>query len=160
MYFKEENFIETANSKTEDYSIVRTWMLPSLMEVLWRNRHREFPQNIFEINDVLRFDPRTESGVANVKKLCMIFSYSKASFSKMKSVVESFLNNLKIKEHKIEEVSVPYYIRGRAGKIIINGKGIGAFGEVSPKVLSSWELEMPVAACEINVDLLFETIKK
>ena len=57
MKIEEKDVIETKNPKTEDYSIIRTWLLPSLLEVLWRNKHREYPQNIFEVGDVVKLNP-------------------------------------------------------------------------------------------------------
>lgn len=160
MKMEEKDVIETTNPKTEEYSILRTWMLPSLMEVLWRNKHRVYPQNIFEVGDVLKFDPRTDSGTSNIKKLCIVLCYSKANFSKMKSIVESILNNFGVKGYKIEEASLPFFIKGRAGRVVIGGKTLGGFGEIHPEVLNSWELGMPVASCELDVNLLFKSINE
>jgi len=159
MKVKEENVIETVKPKTEEYSIVRSWLLPSLMDVLWRNRHREYPQNIFEIGNVIKLSPLSETGAETKRKLAIILSHSKANFSEMKSFVESILSNLGIKGYKIEESSFPCYISGRVAKIVVSGKPLGRFGEIHPEVVSNWELEMPVAAVEMNVDLLFELVK-
>jgi len=157
---KEKDVIETINAKTEDYSIIRSWLLPSLMDVLWRNRHREYPQNIFEVGDVIELDPYSETGAKTMRRLGIILCHSKANFSEMKSLVESVLSNLGIKDYKTEESELPCFISGRAAKIVANNKNLGRFGEIHPEVLSNWELEMPVAACEICVDLLFDLMNK
>jgi phenylalanyl-tRNA synthetase beta chain len=159
MGMEPKDLIETANPKTEEYSIIRSWLLPSLMEVLWRNRHREYPQNIFEVGDVIQLDPHSDTGSKTVRGLSIVLCHSKASFSEMKSLVESVLNNLGIKGYKIEESSLPCFILGRAAKVIFGGKDIGRFGEIHPEVISNWELEMPAAASEFNVDSLFDLIK-
>jgi len=159
MKVKEEDVIETVKPKTEEYSIVRSWLLPSLMDVLWRNRHREYPQNIFEVGNVIKSSPLSETGAETKRKLAIVLCHSKANFSEMKSSVESILNNLNIKGYKIEESSFPCYISGRVAKIVVGGKPLGRFGEIHPEVVSNWELEMPVAAAEMNVDLLFELVK-
>ena len=159
MKMEEKDVIETVNSKTEEYNIVRSWLLPSLMEVLWRNRHREYPQNIFEIDDVIELDKKSETGARTRRGLSIVLCHSKASFSEIKSIIESILNNLGIKKYKIEESKLPCFIQGRAAKIVVDGNDIGRFGEINPEVISNWELEMPAAACEICVDLLFELIK-
>ena len=160
MKMEEKDVIETANPKTEEYTIVRNWLLPSLMEVLWRNRHREYPQNIFEVGDVIELSPSSETGSKAMKRLGIVLCYSKANFSEIKSMVESILSNLGIKDYKIEESTLPCFIPGRAAKIVINEKNLGRFGEINPEVVSNWEIEMPAAACEICVDLLFDTISK
>jgi len=159
MRMEEKDVIETANPKTEEYCIIRNWLLPSLMEVLWRNRHREYPQNIFEIGDVIELAPLSETGAKTMRRLGIIMCYSKANFSEMKSLVESVLNNLDINDYKLEESNLPCFIPGRAAKIVIKNRDLGRFGEIHPEVISNWELEMPAAACEICVDLLFNLIK-
>jgi phenylalanyl-tRNA synthetase beta chain len=160
MLMEEKDVIETANSKTEEYDTVRNWFLPSLMEVLWRNRHREYPQNIFEVGDVIELSPSSETGAKTMRRLGIVLCHSKANFSEMKSTVESILSNLGIKYYKIEESTLPSFIPGRAAKIVINEKNLGRFGEIHPEVVSNWELEMPVAACELCVNLLFDSIKR
>jgi len=159
MLMEEKDVIETSNSKTEEYNIVRNWFLPSLMEVLWRNRHREYPQNIFEVGDVIELSPSSETGAKTMRRLGIVLCHSKANFSEIKSMIESLLSNLGIKDYKIEESTLPCFIPGRAAKIVIKDKDLGRFGEIHPEVLNSWELEMPIAACEICVDLLFDLIK-
>jgi phenylalanyl-tRNA synthetase beta chain len=146
MRMEEKDVIETANPKTEEYSIVRSWLLPSLMEVLWRNRHREYPQNIFEVGDVVKLDPTSDTGARTMRRLGIMLCHSKANFSEMKSMVESILSNLGIKKYKVEESKLPCFIPGRAAKIIVDRKNLGRFGEIHPEVISNWELEMPVAA--------------
>jgi phenylalanyl-tRNA synthetase beta chain len=130
------------------------------MEVLWRNRHREYPQNIFEVGDVLELSPSSETGAKTMRRLGVVLCHSKANFSEMKSMVESILSNLEIKYYKIEESTLPCFIPGRVAKIVINKKNLGRFGEISPEVISNWEIEMPVAACEICVDFLFDLMSK
>ena len=159
MLLKEEQVAETKNPKTEEYSVVRNRLLPSLMEVLWRNRNREYPQKIFEIGEVIKLDAGSETGARTIKNLAIALSHSKANFSEIKSLIESFLKNLGIKEYEIKESTLPYFILGRSADVLVHGKKIGSFGEIHPQVISNWELEMPVAACEINVDLLHELIK-
>ncbi|MCX6822331.1 MAG: phenylalanine--tRNA ligase subunit beta [Candidatus Aenigmarchaeota archaeon] len=158
MKMEEKDVIETANPKTEEYNIVRNWFLPSLMEVLWRNRHREYSQNIFEVGDVIELSPSSETGAKTMRRLGIVLCHSKANFSEIKSMVESILSNLGVKDYKIEESTLPCFIPGRAAKIVINEKNLGRFGEINPEVVSNWELEMPAAACEICVNSLFNSI--
>jgi len=89
-------------------------------------------------------------------KLAGAIAHSKASFSEVKSIVESLLRNLGVK-YEIREISPPYFIEGRVGEIIVNKEKIGEFGEINPKVLTNWELEMPVASFEIDLDRLFNS---
>jgi len=158
MNMKEIKIAETLNPKTQEYCVLRNWLTPSLMEVLWRNRHNEYPQNIFEIGDVIRLDD-SESGASNRKRLSFLLSHSKANFSEIKSHVESILRNLGIEKVKFEETNSPCFIFGRTAKIIANNRVIGRFGEIHPKTILNWQLEMPVCSCEMDVDILFDMIQ-
>jgi len=160
MNMKERPVAEIANSKTTEYSVVRNWLLPSLMEVLSRNKHHEYPQNLFEVGDVVILDPSDETGARTRRRLAIVLCYSKANFSEMKSMVESILKNLGIEGYEIEAFECPCYIPGRAAKFTIDGKTLANFGEVHPSVLEKWGLEMPVTAAEMSVDILFEIIEK
>ncbi|MEM2174782.1 MAG: phenylalanine--tRNA ligase subunit beta [Candidatus Micrarchaeia archaeon] len=155
MNLKEEEIAEIANSKTLEYSAVRNWLLPSLIEVLSRNKHNDYPQNIFEVGDVVILS-NNEIGAETVKKIGIALCHAKASFSEMKSLVESFLDQLGIENYIIEEYEHSSFIPGRVAKVIIRGRDVGFFGEIHPIVLQKWDLEMPIAACELNLNFIFE----
>jgi phenylalanyl-tRNA synthetase beta chain len=159
MNIEEEDVAETINSKTSEYNVVRNWLLPSMMEVLSRNKHNDYPQNIFEVGDVVVL-ANNDIGAEIVKKLTIVLCHSKASFSEIKSVVESLLNNLGIEGYNIEEANHGSFIAGRVAKVVIKGREIALFGEIHPIVLENWGLEMPVTACEMNVNWVFEEIFK
>jgi phenylalanyl-tRNA synthetase beta chain len=159
MNIEEEDVAETANSKTSEYNVVRNWLLPSMMEVLARNKHNDYPQNIFEVGDVVVLSDN-DVGAETVKKLAIALCHSKASFSEIKSIVESLLSNLGIEAYSIDEAEHGSFIAGRAAKILVKGREIALFGEVHPIVLENWNIEMPVAALEMNVNWIFEGIFK
>jgi len=148
---------ETANAKTSEYDVVRNWLLPSLIEVLSRNKHNEYPQNLFEVGDVVSLEDN-DIGNKSMKRLAVALCHSKANFSEMKSLVESILSNVGVNDYGVEESNAPCYITGRAAKFVVNGKVLARFGEINPKVLENWGLEMPAAGGEICVDLLFGLI--
>ncbi|MBU5689190.1 MAG: phenylalanine--tRNA ligase subunit beta [Candidatus Aenigmarchaeota archaeon] len=159
MNVEEEEIAETANSKTSEYNVVRNWILPSLMEVLSRNKHNDYPQNIFEVGDVVVLSDN-DIGAETIKKLGIVLCHAKASFSEIKSIVQSVLSNLGLNDYQIEELEHNSFIAGRTAKIVIKGRDIAIFGEIHPIVLENWNIEMPVAACEFNVNWLFEEIFK
>ncbi|MEM5792994.1 MAG: phenylalanine--tRNA ligase subunit beta [Candidatus Aenigmatarchaeota archaeon] len=157
MNMEERKVAETENAKTSEYNVVRSWLLPSLLEVLSRNKHNDYPQNLFEVGDVFVLDG--EEG-RTMKRLAITLCHSRTNFSEIKSVFESILSNLGIDNYRIEESSAPCYIKGRAAKFLVDGKVLARFGEINPIVLERWGLEMPVAGGEICADLLFELVNK
>ena len=43
------------------------------------------------------------------------------------------------------------FIPGRSGQILLDGQKVGVIGEVHPKVLSNWKIEVPVSVWELEV---------
>jgi phenylalanyl-tRNA synthetase beta chain len=146
--------IEILNPVSSEYDICRTWLLPSLMKFLTSNKHLEFPQNVFEIGDVILLDNEQETKTSTIRKLAGSMSYDEANLTKIKSIIESILNNLNLK-YEIKPFNHPSFIDSRAGEIIVNEKSIGFFGEINPEILEKWGLERPTIAFEINVDDLY-----
>jgi phenylalanyl-tRNA synthetase beta chain len=54
-------------------------------------------------------------------------------------------------EYKIEEIKHSSFIEGRAGRIYVKGKDIAYIGEISPKVLTNFNLNLPVSGFELNL---------
>ncbi len=141
-------FVELKNALTQEYNILRSWLSPSLIEVLSKNKHNEYPQKIFEIAKV--FTPDLEEPF----KLSTVISSKETDFTEIKQLLDSLLLLLDI-QYKIEPIEHSSFILGRIGKIISNNKEVGFIGEVHPSVISSWDLKMPVVAFEIDLTKLF-----
>ena len=54
------------------------------------------------------------------------------------------------KNPKFVSKDYPSFIPGRSAEVIVDNKSIGIIGELSPKVLTNWKIEMPVAIFEIK----------
>jgi len=146
------------NALNAEFSVLRSWMLPSALEVLRTNKHNEYPQRFFAHGSVFaRGD--TDTGVAERGALVMLSSHARADYTEARQVLE-YLARLLDVELTIEDCELPWAIGGRAAKVRVGKADIGVLAEVNPQVLSQWELEMPVAACELSLDALFEAVKK
>jgi phenylalanyl-tRNA synthetase beta chain len=142
---------ETLNAVTPECNICRRDVLPSLMDVLAQNQHREYPQRIFEVGDTIIIDAKSETGAKNVKKLAAAIADTRVSYAQLSSVLDAFMNNIGA-AYKLQPAKHPTFIEGRSASIIVNNKDVGIIGEIHPKVLNNWNLEMPVAVFEVNVD--------
>jgi len=131
------------NPITEDHTCLRSYLMPSLMRILRHNKHRDLPQKIFEIgfiSDEHRTTPH----------LCGMVAASKTSFTEIKSIAESVAREMGI-EYKISSCQYRTFIDGRGAFISSGGKIIGFFGELSPKVITDYEMTHPVMMFEIDV---------
>ena len=124
-------------------TVVRTELLPLLLEFLTINRHRELPQRLFTVGDVV-VDCRTHQQAAGVS------THPDADFSEAYASADAVLHELSI-GYTVKESADPAFIDGRRGDIIVAGKTVGVFGEVNPAVLTAFELEHPVAAFEFDL---------
>jgi phenylalanyl-tRNA synthetase beta chain len=128
---------------SEEYTVVRTEILPLLLEMLQVNRHRELPQRLFATGDVL-FDLRT------MQRLAAVSTHSAADFSEAYANADAVLRELGI-TYVAEVSDDAAFIEGRRTDIIFEGKRVGVCGEIHPSVLTAFELEQPVAAFEIDL---------
>lgn len=128
---------------TIENTVVRTELLPLLLEFLTINRHRELPQRLFAVGDVV-LDCKTHQQAAGVS------THPEADFSEAYATADAVLHELSI-DYTVKESADPAFIEGRRGDIIVAGKKAGVFGEIHPAVLGAFELEHPVAAFEIDL---------
>lgn len=124
-------------------TVVRTELLPLLLEFLTINRHRELPQRLFTVGDVV-LDCTTHQQAAGVS------THPDADFSEAYASADAVLHELSI-DYIVKESADPAFIDGRRGDIIVNGKKVGVFGEIHPAVLVAFELEHSVAAFEFDL---------
>lgn len=141
--------VKIKNPRTEEFTVIRTSAVPTLLGTLANNKKKKIPQKIFELDDIAP----SEKSWENKRSLGIAMLDHQVNFSDMQSVVEALLRNIGI-EYKLKEANNPTFIKGRCGEIIAEGKKIGTFGEVSPEVLNNFGLEYPVVLAEINAEVL------
>ncbi|MFW9993705.1 MAG: phenylalanine--tRNA ligase subunit beta [Candidatus Odinarchaeota archaeon] len=155
-----EPVAEIANPKTTRYKICRTWLTPSLLEILSRNTDFPYPQRIFEVGDVVKIDEEYETGAKNVRKACFAEAGLKTGFNSMKGVLGTISQVLGI-EFELAKLEHPSFITGRAGEVMMVTKDakkvtVGFLGEIHPQVLSNWNLSIPASILELDVEALHD----
>lgn len=141
-----KKIVEIENYMSETYSAVRNSVLPSLLHILGRNLHVEYPQKIFELGECVDAD-RNASTVA---KLAACISDSSVGYEDISSVADALFRMVGI-GYRLEESHDSAFVEGRQAFILINKKPAGILGEINPQVLENWGIDMPVAALEIDV---------
>jgi len=123
------------------------------MDVLANNQHHEYPQKIFEAGDVIILDPACETGARNVKKLAAAIADTRVSYADIASALASLMESAGVK-YELRLAKHPSFIEGRVAEIVVSGRAVGIIGEISPKVLRNWKMDMPAAAFELNIEML------
>lgn len=152
-----EKLVLIKNSATQGYNALRKHIIPSLLNVLSENKHNSYPQRIFEIGTVFEEDETQETKVREETILGIASAGTEEDFTRMKQTISAILNNLDLK-FSFEEFSHEAFIEGRSARIVVDEQEIGFFGEISPLIIESLQLEIPIAACEINTTKLFHII--
>ncbi len=136
-----------------EHNKLRDSLLPGLIKNLTENQHQEYPQNLFEIGRTFHYG-KTETGVEEKTRLSMVLCHEKTDFTELRQMLEVLMVALGL-SMSVKESQHPSFIEGRLGTIVIEGNEVGVLGEIHPAVLTQWELTVPVAALEIDMEKLF-----
>ena len=150
--------IELANPTSKEFDVLRTWLIPSMIEVLGSNLHNEYPQNIFDIGTIFK-KGKTDTGVKEADRLAVALCDEKSDFTSIKQALDYLMKMIDVK-YEVRECECNSFIPGRVGRVSVNGKDVAYIGEIAPEVLANWEINMPVASFELNLTDLFGAIKK
>ncbi len=142
--------VEIENPISKEYSILRTWLVPGLMEVLEENKLHKLPQRIFEVGDVVILDEKSETGAINIKRAAAASIGEDIDFTYIRSVAEALLREFNM-DLNVESFKHPSFLEERTAKFTVNGEIQGFVGEVHPEVITNFDLEHPVAAFEIDL---------
>lgn len=152
MLQEEKEHVQVAKPISVEGTMIRTSLLNTLLEFLEDNKAEDLPQKIFEIGDVLYLDDSTQFNTRSGKKLAAAVCHSNANFTEIKSIMTSVLSNLGY-TMEISSSENPSFIKGRVSDVkgsSKNGNIKGVFGEISPEVITNFDLEYPVIAFEIE----------
>ncbi|MBU4503029.1 MAG: phenylalanine--tRNA ligase subunit beta [Nanoarchaeota archaeon] len=151
------DYIELENPKNVKYNALRSWMIPSLLQVIKSNKHHEFPQKIFEMGTIFKRAPKEETGIKEMDRLGVVISGNKANYTVIRQVLDSLFAAMNL-EYSIEETEHGSFIPGRVARVGVKGKGVAYIGEIHPEVIDNLAIEMPIAAFELNLTDLYNLI--
>ncbi len=158
--------IKLLNPLVEEQSVMRTVLLPGLLETAARNASfRILNLRIFEIRRVylpkidreLPDEPLHIGGLLSGMRNCEGWNQEKSSvdFYDAKGVVENLLEQFNIHGASFSGTSPEaFYHPGKASTIICNGETIGTLGEIHPTVQENYGLEKPCYYFELDFEKL------
>lgn len=157
MNLKEMKIVEVENPVSKNWSVFRTWITPCLIEFLSKNTNQEYPQQIFEIGEVVIFDKAAETRTSNPTRLAWAKADKTADFTEAKQALDFLMRSLGVK-YKIKETTHDSFIKGRVGRVYVNKKAVAYLGEINPAVLNNFGIEMPVCTFELNLTELIKEV--
>tara|TARA_B100001750_G_scaffold247986_1_gene276054 strand:+ start:2137 stop:3897 length:1761 start_codon:yes stop_codon:yes gene_type:complete len=145
------------NPITIEHTILRQYLLPSLLRLLAANRHNELPQRVFELGSVVRDHH-------NKDRMAWACAEVGTGFTGAKGITQAFLRDLgsdsmelEITYHSIPDGEGPW-LSGRGAYVSIRDEIVGAIGEIDPSVAELFELKVPIQAGEFDVEALMRLI--
>ena len=149
---REEPIVVTTNPRTKDYSVLRNALFPILMDFASLNQHADFPQRIFEVGDVVVPNESKETRTDQIPSVCGLVTDVKVNITELMKDIGYLLRNLDLDgKFKFVTCTDSTFIKGRTAQIVVNGKIVGLFGEVTPEVLNNFEITSPIVAFEIQL---------
>ena len=151
--------IELANSISSDYNVLRSWIIPSLMEILSNNKHHEYPQKIFTIGTIFKKNDKFETNIEENQRLAVAIASEKTDYTAIRQVLDYLFRCMGLK-YEIIEAEHNSFIEGRVGRALISGKKVAYIGEINPRIITNWQLEIPVTTFELNLTELYRIINR
>ncbi|OUN83836.1 phenylalanine--tRNA ligase subunit beta [Flavonifractor sp. An52] len=144
------------NPLGEDTSIMRTTVLPSMLEILTRNyNYRNQNVRLYEVGRI--YLPGGEDGLAVENKVLSMGAYgSDMDFYALKGCVEAILKDLRAEDVHFEVPSEtnPSYHPGRVADVYAGDQRIGVLGQVHPLVAQNYGVDAQFYCAELELNAL------
>lgn len=160
------NVIKLQNPLSEEQSVMRTMLLPGLLDVLQRNVNRRVTDlAIFELGRVYLPSkqelPEEKPVLAAVAMGNTPRGWNSPGqtydFYFIKGVLEILFSKVSLKGYTLErEEGNSFFHSGRSARVMSGERLIGVIGELHPDVLENYELPNRAVAMEINLTVFAE----
>ncbi len=148
--------LKILNPLGEDTSIMRTTILPSMLEIVTRNyNYRNKAARLYELGKI--YLPRTD-GLADEPKMLALGAYGDGiDFFSFKGAVEAVLREAKIADVRFAACTDnTSYHPGRCAQVFAGDRPLGVFGQIHPLVALGYGVEAEVYAAELSFEALYE----
>lgn len=151
-----------------EQSVLRTSLIPQMIESLGRNKSRQIDEAVFfEIG-------RTFAKTVQTEKVCLglMGAAGRGALDKqrtileeevflwLKGLIEKLLAAQKITGVAFQAVENPAFEAGRAVAVLSSKEQIGVLGLINSAARKEWRLNDPVAAAELNLEPLIANAGK
>ena len=150
------NSLKILNPLGEDTSIMRTTILPSMLEIIARNHsYRNKSARLYELGKI--YLPR-EDGLADEPKYLSLGAYGDGvDFFSFKGSIETLLHELRITDVKyVACTDNDSYHPGRCAKVYAGEAYLGVFGQIHPLVAANYGMDTEVYTAELSFDAMYE----
>ena len=143
--------VKLVNPLGEDTSIMRTVILPSMLDILSRNfAFKNKGVKLYEIGKI--YLPVEGEKLPNEPKRMIFGTYGEhENFFTLKGEVDALLEQLNVHPATyVADTKNPSYHPGRCADIMINGKKLGVIGQIHPLVAEGYGISGEVYVAELD----------
>jgi phenylalanyl-tRNA synthetase beta chain len=152
--------VRMVNPVTAEQDSLRTSLIPSLLDVAFRNRNRGRPAvAVFEIGRAYIRRPEDPTGQpAEPTRLAALRSgipaaeAGRTAFLELKGALERGLDSIAPLELDFRRAASPLFHPGRCARVLLGNRELGYLGELHPSVATQAGLEGRAAAFELDLD--------
>jgi phenylalanyl-tRNA synthetase beta chain len=163
--FSDSPVVEVANPISEEASIMRTSMVPGMLNMLAYNLNRGVDNvRLFEVGHVFQ---AVDRGAAELKSISLGAtgsaippSWNQASrpisFFDLKGDIETLLRAFQYDALCYDSQTPEYYHPGRSSRAVMDGVCVAQFGQIHPEVAAKRKLRQDIYLGEIYLDRLYK----
>ncbi|MFA9397578.1 MAG: phenylalanine--tRNA ligase subunit beta [Clostridiaceae bacterium] len=149
--------VKIKNPLGEDFSIMRTTTIPSMMEALSRNysRNNEIVR-LFEIGKI--YIPSEDiNELPEERNILTIGLYGNCDYFNLKGIIENLLEGVGISKYELkrENNNVSYH-PGKTAAILLNKEPFITLGEIHPDVAENYGVDEDCFIAEVNLDIIYK----
>jgi len=148
------NYVEISNPLGEDFSSMRTTLMPNMLKVISKNSNYGIKEGmLFESGNTFE---KSEKTIPNEIRKVSIGMYGNYDFYNLKGLVENLLDKFGCKcKFKVEKNTSSFH-PGRTAKIFSDNIEIGLLGEIHPDVRENYEIDERTYIAEIDIHKILE----
>lgn len=152
--YDSKGLLHVQNPLTADLEIMRTTLLPSLLQIASENRDTQSTQRLFEIANVYYPKATDWTDLPDERlELGAVFLGMEDSWKIAKGFVEHVLNEMGIQEISWRRLaSDSFWHPGRTVQAFVKGELVATVGEVSPKISEGFKLDDRVALVDMPLE--------
>ena len=156
---KEENYIKLMNPLGEDYSVMRTSLIPNMLDLLSNNINKGIESvYAYEIANIFLPKQLPVKDLPEERKILSLGLYGDdVDFYMLKDIVESTLSQLGIKglSYTREENNNIFH-SGRAANVLIGDQVLATIGEIHPDIAENYHVDERIYIGSIDFEKVID----
>ena len=149
--------LKILNPLGEDTSIMRTTVLPSMLEILTRNYN--FRNKSVRLYEVGKIYLKRADGMADEPKVVSLGAYGDMDFYGLKGCVEELLDSMRVEGVSYRtERNNPSYHPCRCANVYVGEKLLGVLGQIHPAVAAAYGVDTELYCAELSFEALYDSM--